>query len=78
MPLLMALALSAATTTPQSPSAEPICPVSRIEQAGAQQPPRIAQLGDMPPARHIIAVLRTIDGCEKPIVVSDQVGANQR
>lgn len=77
MPMLLALALSAATTTVPLP-AKPICQVSRIERAEAQQPPRIARLGEMPPAKHIIAVLRTVDGCETPIVVSDQVGANRR
>ena len=76
MPLLLALALSATTTAP--PPGKPICPVSRIEQAGTQQKPHIAMLGAMPPAKHIVAVLRTIDGCEKPIVVSEQVGANRR
>jgi len=77
MPMLLAVALTAATTA-APPPARPICPVSRIEQADAQQKPRITRLGEMPPARHIIAVLRTVDGCEKPIVVSDQVGANRR
>jgi hypothetical protein len=77
MPLLVALALSSATTA-ASPPAKPICPVSRIEQADTQHKPHIAMLGEMPPAKHIIAVLRTVDGCETPIVVSDQVGANRR
>ena len=76
MPMLLALALAAATTA--APPVQPICPVSRIEQADAQQKPHIARLGEMPPAKHIIAVLRTVDSCEKPIVVSDQVGANRR
>jgi hypothetical protein len=77
MPLLVALALSAATAT-APPPAKPICPVSRIEQAGAPQTPRISRLGDMPPAKEIIAVLRTVDGCEAPIVVRDEVGTNRR
>jgi hypothetical protein len=77
MPLLVSLALAAATTT-ASPPAKPICRVSRIEQAGTQQKPHIAMLGAMPPAKHIIAVLRTVNGCEKPMVVNDQVGANRR
>jgi hypothetical protein len=76
MPLLVALALSAATTT-TPPPAKSICPVSRIEQADAAQSPRIALLGEMPPAKHILAVLRTVDGCEKPIVVNDEVGSNR-
>ena len=77
MPMLLALALSAATNA-APPPARPICPVSRIEQADAQQPPRIARLGDMPPAKHLIAELRTVDGCQKPSVVSDQGGNNRR
>ncbi len=77
MSLLVALALSAATTA-APPPAKPICQVSRIEQADTQQKPRIAQLGEMPPAKHIIAVLRTVDGCETPIVVNEEVGINRR
>jgi len=74
MLVLVALALSAATTAP----AKPVCPVSRIEQADTQQKPHIATLGEMPPAKHILAVLRRVDGCERPIVVSEQVGINRR
>ena len=77
MPRLVSLALSAATTA-APPPAKPICQVSRIEQADTQQKPHIARLGEMPPARHIIAVLRKVDGCETPIVVNEQVGINRR
>jgi hypothetical protein len=77
MLLLLSLTLSTATTT-APPPAKPICQVSRIEQADAQRTPHIAQLGDMPPAREIKAVLRTVDGCERPIVVSEEVGVNRR
>lgn len=74
MPLLLVLALSAgAVATPPAP-ARPICLTSRIEQAEARQAPRIARLGEMPPAKHIAAVLRTVDGCQKPLVISDEVG----
>jgi hypothetical protein len=78
MPLMLALALSAAAATSAPPSAEPICPVSRIEQADARQKPHVSRLGDMPPAKQLIAVLHTENGCEEPIVVSDQVGMNRR
>jgi hypothetical protein len=77
MLLLVALALSAATTT-APPPAKKICPMSRIEYADNQQRPRIVQLGAMPPAKHIKAVLRRVDGCEKPIVVSEEVGIIRR
>ena len=50
----------------------------KIELAAAQQPPRLVRLDRMPPAKHLVAVLRKIDGCEKPIVISDQVGTNRR
>jgi hypothetical protein len=76
----LALVLSAAGAVPATPvTAPPICPVSRIEHADAAGlKPHIARLGDMPPARHLIAVLHTEGGCEKPIVVSEQVGMNRR
>lgn len=78
MLLPIALVLSAAAPS-TSVAAQPICPVSRIEHADTQRlKPHIARLGEMPPAKHLIAVLHTEGGCEKPIVVSDQVGMNRR
>lgn len=78
--MLLPLALVLSTAASATPAAtQPICPVSRIEQADTTRlKPHIARLGEMPPAKHLIAVLHTEGGCEKPIVVSDQVGMNRR
>jgi hypothetical protein len=83
MMLPLALVLSAAVVSAAAPTmpvhATPICPLSQIEHAGSDRlKPHIARLGEMPPARHLLAVLHTENGCEKPIVVSDQVGMNRR
>jgi hypothetical protein len=79
MPLMIALTLSAVTsvTLPPQP-ARPICPASRIERADARLRPHISRLGDMPPAKHLLAVLHTENGCEKPLVVHAEVGAKSR
>ncbi|CAN5596857.1 hypothetical protein BH10PSE14_BH10PSE14_42720 [soil metagenome] len=78
--MLLSLAIVLSAAAPSNPAQTgPICPVSRIEHADtARLKPHIARLGEMPPAKQLIAVLHTEGGCEKPIVVSDQVGMNRR
>jgi hypothetical protein len=38
----------------------------------------IRPLGQEPPAQQIAAVLRTVDGCQKPLVVRAEVGTPRR
>lgn len=78
--MLLTLVLSAAAAVPVSTlPARPICPASRIEHADTEQlKPRLVPLGAMPPARHLFAVLHREGGCEKPIVISEQVGMRGR
>ena len=35
---------------------------------------RLRKLGDMPPARQQLTVIRTIDGCSVPTVVRENIG----
>lgn len=53
----------------------PICRQSGTVLAEGAASPAVRPLGKMPPARHLRAVLRTVDGCEKPVVISAEVGS---
>lgn len=76
--MLLAILLSGplmATTPAQAVPVEPICKNPEIVLASRNRGQMgMRPLGDLPPARHILAVVRTVDGCVKPIVVNAQVG----
>lgn len=55
-----------------------VCENSTIHQADRNAPVRAHPLGEEPGARQEIAVLRSIDGCIKPIVVREDVGGKSR
>jgi hypothetical protein len=55
-----------------------VCENSKIHQADRNVPVRAHPLGQEPGARQEIAVLRSIDGCIKPIVVREDVGGKSR
>lgn len=75
-----ALLLAAASLTASAPPPNPHplarpCNKMAIGTVAGPGTARIQPLGDQPPARHIMAVLRTTpDGCITPIVVRAQVG----
>ncbi|SEN38184.1 hypothetical protein SAMN05192583_2672 [Sphingomonas gellani] len=55
--------------------AKPICQDARIKPVDAAGPARPHALGKEPPAQAIYTVLRSTDGCSRPVPVSDrQVG----
>ena len=64
------LLVLAATATP---GAKP-CRRPGADRVDARQPARARKLGEMPPARQVLGVFRTVDGCPTPIVVRDTVG----
>lgn len=55
-----------------------VCENSKIHQADRNAPVRVHPLGEEPGARQEIAVLRSIDGCIKPIIVREDVGGESR
>lgn len=80
LPLIAAPALAH-----DEPSARPsvganvgVCENSELRQADRQAPVRVHPLGQEPGARQEIAVLRSIDGCIKPIIVREDVGGESR
>lgn len=54
---------------------EPVCEnVLVLSAARRQDRSGIRPLGKEPSARHILAVVRTVDGCTRPVVVNAEVG----
>lgn len=76
MMLLLSLAAAATATPPIARNAP--CRQPGTERAATRGSVRIRPLGEMPPARQVLAVYRSIDGCPTPVVVRDEVGANVR
>jgi hypothetical protein len=83
--IVLSLGLIAAATPPQS--ADPVKPAKPARMMcsakgttpameNAKSPNRVRKLSEMPPARQIKAVVRTIDGCDVPIVVRENIGGN--
>jgi hypothetical protein len=83
--LLIALSLplmAGATETPKSMparTAKAVCQPGGVTQAqdGVLRDTRKAQarrLGDLPPAKQQLAVIRTLDGCSVPTVVRENIG----
>ncbi|MES1974334.1 MAG: hypothetical protein V4472_17900 [Pseudomonadota bacterium] len=59
--------------------AEPVCQKVNLSHAALQSgTPSVHRLTDEPAARQVLAVLRTVDGCSRPVVVREDVGAPQR
>lgn len=72
--VLAVLPLLAATKpAPVKPCARP-----QADRVDARQPARMRKLGEMPPAKQILGVLREVDGCPQPIVVREEVGQPRR
>jgi hypothetical protein len=79
---MLGLAAIAAAPAPERPDAtavKPVCQtvsVQRTELGKAQ--PGAHKLTAEPPARQILGVLRTVDGCARPVVIREDVGAPRR
>jgi hypothetical protein len=71
----MIIALTAALAV----SAQPFCHERGAVKAGTalQRPdggPTLQRLDQLPPANLVLTVLRTIDGCTRPVIVRYDVG----
>jgi hypothetical protein len=80
--VILALAAIAAAPAPKpaaSPSARPVC--QNMDQSYAETQaasPTVHPLTAEPPAKLILGVLRTVDGCSRPVVIREDVGAPRR
>ena len=79
---ILALAAIAAAPAPKpaaKAAAKPVCQNGGMSFADGQ-PARLTvhPLTAEPPAKLILGVLRTVDGCSRPVVVREDVGAPRR
>jgi hypothetical protein len=72
----MLLLIAAAPASQNAPNpAKPICQNAGLLNATDPKPKAgIHPLGEEPPARQVIAVLKTVDGCSRPVVVRENIG----
>jgi hypothetical protein len=60
-------------------SAKPVCQENRLSEAERRPAPlRAHPMTAEPPAKQILTVLRTVDGCSRPVVIREDVGAPRR
>ena len=51
------------------------CATATVRQVDGQMPKaRVRHLGDMPPAKQYLTVLREVDGCPRPVVLREGIG----
>ncbi|MEO8374276.1 MAG: hypothetical protein ABI471_03560 [Sphingomonas bacterium] len=79
---ILALAAIAAAPVPKPAApaaAKPVCQKADLSLADGQATvPAVHPLTAEPPAKLILGVLRTVDGCSRPVVVREDVGASRR
>jgi hypothetical protein len=76
-PLLLVAAAPAKNVAPNG--LKPVCKNPTLaEVAGARAAPGIHPLSEEPPARGYYAVMRTIDGCNRPRPVSERIDTPRR
>ena len=79
--LVLPVIMAAAPAPEPSPATavKPVCQnVNRSFALDREKPLRPHNLTAEPPARQILTVLRTVDGCSKPVVIREDVGAPAR
>ncbi|MEP7007790.1 MAG: hypothetical protein ABI810_17560 [Sphingomonas bacterium] len=84
MPVVAILALTAIAAAPApkpaaTGAAKPVCQNAGMSFADRlPAPPTTHPLTAEPPAKLIPGVLRTVDGCSRPVVAREDVGAPRR
>lgn len=74
LPLMMA-----AAPAPDSTAVKPVCQNHSLQNAEQRKAPRGPhKLTAEPPAKQILTVLRTVDGCSQPVVIREDVGSPAR
>lgn len=77
--MVLAPMMIAAAPDAKTAAIKPMCQHYGAIVAGGPMPTAsIRPLGQEPPAQQIAAVLRTVDGCQKPLVVHAEVGTPRR
>ena len=77
---MLSIALfAAASALPAPPKvaapAAPACQNAKVETAEVRAPVRAQKLNELPNANLILSVLRSEDGCQKPVIVGYDIGS---
>jgi hypothetical protein len=80
MRIVAILALPALMATAPDPApVKPVCQNSAVQKAEQRKAPvGPHKLTAEPPAKQVLTVLRTVDGCSTPVVIRDDVGEAPR
>ncbi len=75
--LSIALFAAAALSTPPEARAQaaPVCQKVGAETASAHPQVRAQKLNELPNANLMLSVLRSENGCQKPVIVRDDIGS---
>ena len=75
--LALPLLVAAAPASQSAPKpAKPVCQNTDVLNVNDPKPASaIHPLREEPPARQVLTVLRSIDGCSRPVIVGDMIGA---
>ena len=80
---MLSIALFAAASTLSRPPevatpVAPVCQNARVETAEARAPVRVRKLNELPNANLMLGVLRSEDGCQKPVIVRYDIGSTPK
>lgn len=70
--LVLALALAPVPMPLQLARALPICREARPSLVQGQSEGRVQRLGELPPAQAYLTVMRTENGCIRPVLVREE------
>jgi len=78
LPVMMAAA-PAPDPAPESGNVKPVCQNSAVQKVEQRKTPVGShRLTAEPPAKQVLTVLRTVDGCSTPVVIREDVGEAPR
>ena len=73
--LSIALLAAAASPVPPAPHAAPVCQNANPEMARVTGTAPAQRLDRLPNAKLVLTVIRSEAGCQKPVIVRDDIGA---
>ncbi|WP_019516422.1 hypothetical protein [Sphingomonas sp. Mn802worker] len=78
MSLLLLAALAAAAAPAETPDAQPVCQDKHARLVASTRRGTIHPLAQEPNADAVLTVLRSENGCSRPVKVREDIGARQR
>lgn len=76
--LIILAALPSVAAERPTPAPLKQCAQPQPEQIEARHPIGMRKLGEIAPAKQLLGVYRSVDGCPNPIVVREEVGLPKR